>query len=57
MAVNKSMVTKIIGIAAMGLGFLATGIANWVSDQKMKETVQEEVTKQLFEKEESDEES
>lgn len=43
---------KLIGFAGMLLGGVATLIANWASEQQMKETVKEEVALALAERNE-----
>lgn len=38
---------KIAGIAATGLGFIATIIGNWASDKEMRNTVREVVKEEM----------
>lgn len=38
---------SVIGFVATGLGFLLSGVSDWVGEKKMEEAVREEVQKQL----------
>lgn len=42
-SLKKTDIVKLSGIAAMALGFIATAISNWSSEQAMKKAVKEEV--------------
>ena len=54
---NKIDMVKIIGLAGMALGGLATLIGHWAQEQAMEKTIEEKVNKALAERNETEEES
>ena len=49
----QSKLIGILGIVATAIGFGATALSNWVSDQKMEAQIEEKVNKALAEREAS----
>lgn len=47
----QSKLIGILGIVATAIGFGATALSNWVSDQKMEAQIEEKVNKALAERE------
>lgn len=54
---KKDSAIKLLGLAAMALGGVATLIGNWVQERQMEQMIDEKVQEALAEREEDEEES